>query len=84
MVHSRRVHQKYSFVPSEKLPTLDGLDVVAVTGEIYGGVMVNLKTKESWIMMKLRKLEIKKMMGNLVWMRTIEMRANLTMLRIYI
>jgi hypothetical protein len=37
-VISGRVQQKYSFVPREKLPTLEDLDVAAVTGELYGEV----------------------------------------------
>jgi hypothetical protein len=37
-VLSGRVQQKYSFVPREKLPTLEDLDVAAVTGEVYGDV----------------------------------------------
>jgi hypothetical protein len=37
-VLSGRVQQKYSSVPREKFPTLEDLDVAAVTGEVYGEV----------------------------------------------
>ena len=39
MTESKRVQQKYSFVPRERMPLVEDLDIIRVAGEVYGDIV---------------------------------------------
>lgn len=45
IVQSGRVQQKYSFVPRERLPQLDDIDVAQVAGDMYGRIVLSDKVE---------------------------------------